>query len=698
MVFETPHREWSELQKQIPFSISDQSIRQHSVLVSGFLKLLNLSKTRLVNQDVMDLLQIKEIRQSFEIEDEDLELINEWIKHAEIRWGRNAATRERDIGIAGFYQNSWEFGLERLMNGYAFDEELLYDESLSLPVGNDGLILGRLKRFMNHIYQLMDDFSTRQSTKVWSEILFGLLDVFIAKHDNNALERNVLVNAIQKLSDSWQVSSLTSELSSEMVIHSLESLLDEVSSTEGFLNRGVTFCAMLPMRSIPSKVVCLLGMNDGEFPRVDRRSGFDLMEKNWEQGDRSVRLNDRYIFLESLLSAQNVFYISYCGFNIKDNTVMEPSILVNELMQVLQEGENPFCIIHHPMHAYSPRYYNGELSSFSQKHFEMAMVLEGEKVAKKLICQEELSINEELQKNKVVSFQELINFFKHPSRYFLKYHLGTTFQTNELEELQKHEEFEPVTGLKKYNLKKEIHEKIKSGSAESLKQFYLATGRFSCGQKGELEIEQILDNMAQYQEQLLIDENDADERKLAVKINFDSTEFSIEGEIERVFENSYIPYSYSQDSPSKRLFELIPFLILSAGVGIREMKLHFSNKKLVLQSELTDQAKEDLRLLLDLYLEGLSKPLPFFPKGFEAFHGVMKSKGSEIGKAEAAARKKWLDSSSKNPQKPEGEDEVFKLCFGDLFPGDHPDFSERVWSTMKMLSDLLNRYSWSELK
>lgn len=701
-VFESVEGDWKSFQKQIPFSISDQSLKSSSVLVSGFLKLLKLPRTRLVNQEVMDLLQIKAIRQSFEIEEDDLNVIKDWIKKSEIRWGKDAATRELELGVRAFHQNSWEFGFERLLSGYAFDDEILYEDSLSLPIGNDGLVLGRFKNFINHLYQLFDDFSSLQTPLRWSEILFDLMDKFIYQHESEALERSLLINAIQKLSQSWERSQLEKELSSDMVVHALQGLLEEINSSQGFLDRGVTFCTMLPMRSIPSKVVCLLGMNDGEFPRIDTRSGFDLMEKNWRQGDRSVRLNDRYIFLESLLSAQEHLYISYCGFDPKDNTKREPSILVSELIEILSEGRRPFNVVYHPMHAHSPRYFNGELSSFSHRHFEMAIALQKPKVSKKLVCTNEITTENHESVEKIVEIQDLISFFKHPARAFLKRHFGTSFQQDEIESLQECEDFEKQQGLKAYLLKRDVHEKIRQSDAtpQTLMRHFLATGKFPFGLQGELAAEEMMDKMFDFQKQLSLDEAGICEEKMDVLLDVGIDDLKVEGKLGRLFGEHYIPYSYSKDDAMKRLAELIPFLVLSLNTNVQSMKIHFDDVILLVTAKSPETIKGDLSLLMDLYTKGLAKPLPFLPKCFVEFHKGRKGVESEekLLKAREKARKIWLEGNGASGSKPESEDEAIGLCFGSTFPGDHPEFGEPLWAIMQTLSDLLNRYTWKKYR
>src|SRR5207237_7508830 len=156
----------------------------------------------------------------------------------------------------------------------------------------------------------------------------------------------------------------------DVVVAQLEYSLDESSSGAGFLSGQLTFCALKPMRSVPFKVVCLLGLNDTAFPRHDRAPGFDLLAQYPKRGDRNIRDSDRALFLEALLSAREVFYLSYVGQSLRDNQPLPPSVLVSELLDYVVENfetEIDDFVTRHPLQAFSPRNFqpNGILFSYS---------------------------------------------------------------------------------------------------------------------------------------------------------------------------------------------------------------------------------------------------------------------------------------------------------------------------------------------
>lgn len=90
------------------------------------------------------------------------------------------------------------------------------------------------------------------------------------------------------------------------------------------------------MRAVPFKVVCMLGLNDADYPRTVQPIGFDLVPYSKKQkGDRSRKLDDRYLFLEALLSARDNLYMSYIGRSCFDNQPRMPSTLVSELLEYI---------------------------------------------------------------------------------------------------------------------------------------------------------------------------------------------------------------------------------------------------------------------------------------------------------------------------------------------------------------------------
>ncbi len=127
--------------------------------------------------------------------------------------------------------------------------------------------------------------------------------------------------------------------------------------------KGVTFCSMVPLRSVPFRVVAMLGLGDGEFPRQEHAADFDLIAHGTgdrRHGDRSRRNEDRYLFLEGILSARERLIITYTGQNIRDNSELPPSVILSELLDHLARScERSALVVKHPLQAFSQRYFDG---------------------------------------------------------------------------------------------------------------------------------------------------------------------------------------------------------------------------------------------------------------------------------------------------------------------------------------------------
>ena len=191
----------------------------------------------------------------------------------------------------------------------------------------------------------------------------------------------VIRRTISDLASKQEASGFREKVGLEVIKSYLRTRLEGEGFGFGFLSGGMTFCAMLPMRSIPFKVVCLMGMNDDSYPRQTKSLGFDLMAKNPRPGDRSRRKDDRYLFLETLLSARERLHISYVGQSIQDNSPRPPSVLVSELLDYIDQGYElqdgkilEHVVVKHRLQAFSPEYFkkSEKLISYSAENYEAA--------------------------------------------------------------------------------------------------------------------------------------------------------------------------------------------------------------------------------------------------------------------------------------------------------------------------------------
>ncbi|MDK2776383.1 MAG: exodeoxyribonuclease V subunit gamma [Pseudomonadota bacterium] len=335
----------SQSEYRIPWAIADQSMAQEDPLIDSFLSLLGLADSRLLITEVQDWLDVPAIRQCFGIAEDELQTLRDWLARAQIRWGLDSEQR-RSLGLPPFDQNSWRRGLRQLLLGYMLpdsEQDFMGDFPLPAVEGNDGELLGRLMHFIDVLERWQKMFAGgEKSAQDWSRLLLQMLqDVYLpAEQEQTSLQR--IRDVIQGWQEELQTAGFNAGLSPVVVRSWFSEQLGQQGGWQRFLAGPVNFCTLMPMRSIPFKAVCLLGMNDEDYPRRVTPVGFDLMVSGRaRRGDRSRREDDRYLFLEAVTSAQDYLYISYRGRDVRENAPLQPSVLVAELQDYLCDG---YCL------------------------------------------------------------------------------------------------------------------------------------------------------------------------------------------------------------------------------------------------------------------------------------------------------------------------------------------------------------------
>ena len=680
----------------IDFSISDQEVTA-SPLVSSFNKILALPKTRLTANDILDILENPDILRRFQLRIEDLPLIREWVESSGIRWGKDAEFRA-ELELPEFEQNSWQFGFDRLMAGYAFDDELLFMDSLVEPT-REGVLLGRFKTAVDKLFNLHDRLKQSQFTiEKWCDFLLGLLEDCFDQNSDNSNEYTVITRSIESLRTSSQQAKIKERIGSDIIIKALSSSFAEQSSSHGFIKKGITFCSLLPMRSIPVKIVCMLGLNEGEYPRINRRSGFDLMSKYWRQGDRTMNLDDRYLFLESLLSARKQFYVSYHGLNEKDNSVIPPSIILDEFIEYLKHVIPGFAVTEHPLQAFSNDYFTGKLESFSQLHYRAALakLTSREKPLEVPVSNTALDYPKDFfdqQGSTQITLKELSDFFKHPAKSFLKLQLGTTLWQEELCELPDNEPFDKPDNLKQFTIRQDfIHQLLTQPDPEEAKEALLkrciASGDFRHGIEGREDFQKIFQEASDLSQELL-NYQKGNEQTYDIDLQFPELKVRLTGQIDRCFDNQFIPFQSGKNNFKHQFTQSINYLALLQVEPSFELHFFTLDKiDLSPQSRPSQSiSRELLSSLIALYLEGVKLPLPLFAGCFnEYLKKRLAKKPLDHEVALNAAQKKWQRGANDSFDM-DGDDPINQICFGKDFPTDEasPAFShihdiyKRLW-------------------
>lgn len=409
----------------LPFSISDRSPSRAAQSVRLFLDLLEFGQHRFEASRILALLEAPAIRGVLRMDEKDTERIEDWVREARIRWGADRDFRTAELSTHG--QNTWESGLARLFLGYMTGpapEPLHGIAPLGPLTSGDQDLLGRLAGFLDHLCELWGHLNTPGTAARWHERLHWVLDTFFPQDRDTAETLLSIRAAITKLATAMTENEAALEVDSRAVLHLMRGQLDESGGESGFLASGLTFCGLRPMRAIPFRVICLTGLSSTAFPRQDIQPGFDLMAAAPRRGDRSSRDDDRYLFLESLISARDTLILTYPGLSLADNSEAPPSVLVAELLDYLDSrylarggAPSETLIVRHRLQAFHPDYFRpeGPLFSHSRQNCAGAMALCRPPACESFFQAE----TEQPTPPEEVSLDELVRFLAHPARHLL---------------------------------------------------------------------------------------------------------------------------------------------------------------------------------------------------------------------------------------------------------------------------------------
>lgn len=647
---------------KIPFSIADRNLRYENVFIDAFFAILELVQSRFEVNKVLSILEYSPIREKYQLSPVELNLIQKWVTETNIRWGIDVRHLS-DLQLVDNHQNTWQIGLQRMLLGYALpaNQERLYYDLLPYDAieGNQSLILGQFVDFMQQLFALVEDLRIDKDLWAWKQLLLEVLDKFICDEEQGLTAwqqiKTVLDNLVNAENNGEaQLAGFDDKVNFNVVFAYLKQYLTAEIMPLHFLTGGITFCSLLPMRSIPFKVICLLGMNDHDYPRAQQPLSFDLIHQYPRLGDRSRRDNDRYLFLEAMLSAQQYLYISYIGYNINDNSELPPSVLVSELIDYVQRAfAHPTTDIidaittKHPLQAFSKRYFNKQtdkLWSYSQEYCAASNAGLQARLSTTAFVQHKLAA----EPIKELNILQLQAFFHNPCKYLLQKVLAIN--------LPQPQGFMPETepfildNLTEYKLRNLlINYSLKKEHPIDLKDIIRASGELPYSNIGDFAYANLQLEINNFIEIVRRWTNGNISPPTAVIINDLSVPMTVQ--IPELYNGRYVQYRGAKIKAK----DLINFWLLHLSLNCLQPT---ESILIALDNQYIAKPISDSNILLaeliQLYQRGQHELLNFFPETSLKF-----SQTSNLDKAETV----WYGNDQ---ARGEIENQYYQLCFAHL--------------------------------
>jgi exodeoxyribonuclease V gamma subunit len=346
--------------------LADRALRQTNPVLGVVARLIELAGQRVTASQVLDLVDREPVRRRFDLDDDDLARIESWVAESGIRWGIDAAHRA-PFHLDRLDAGTWSAGLDRVLVGVAMTEERQRLFAGVLPLddvdSSDIELAGRFAELVDRLAAVLDALGGAATIDAWTAAIADAVDALTATGRRDAWQRAELDRILGDVTR--EAAANPTELALPEVRALLADRLQGRPTRANFRTGHLTICTLMPMRSVPHRVVCLLGMDEGVFPRKSTRDGDDLMLRDPYIGDRDPRSEDRQLLLDAVLSATDRLVVTYTGNDERTNAVRPPAVPVNELLDVVDrtvrietDPTRPArdrVLVRHPLQPFDPR-------------------------------------------------------------------------------------------------------------------------------------------------------------------------------------------------------------------------------------------------------------------------------------------------------------------------------------------------------
>lgn len=643
-------------QRRIPFAITGLGRNTVNAPVRAFLQLLALAASRCTATEVFALLQQPVVARSFDLDDEGLLQVHQWMRESGIHWGLD---QDHVAGLDLPAQDSHTLaaGLERLYLGYALPDHVREPFGGLLPSGgaegSSAVALGAFWRFAQALRDLRGAMAHRRSPGDWVTWLHTVADTFVSVGRGEIEDLLELHATLDQLGDAMLRGGLQEPVASSVIRAALERAFED-PARGGVPTGRVTFAGMASLRNVPFQVICAIGLNDGAFPTADRPPEFDLMAQAPRLGDRQRRTDQRTLFLDLVLAARQSLYLSYAGRSIRDNAPLPPSVLVAELLDVLVpaiaalgdsqkdlDAARAQLVVAHPLQPFSTEAFTAQDKRVRSFDAELAQALRESLQAPAATRLQESALEEEEDAQgeerreparpfftaglpapgpewRKVPITRLVEFFRNPSQFLLRRRLALDLGWDE-EPLADEEPFLPEVPARSQLAARLLPVLLQGADLDTVRRLARAGTELPAGALGAAEMEREiarLDRFARAVRQASAGEV-LPPHQCAIELEVDGEPWVIEGAFADLRPSGLARWRYDDERARDVLSGWIQHLLLCAAPppGAECVTRWVARDGIRIFTPLASaDAKARLTDLVACYRDGLRRPVHFFPK------------------------------------------------------------------------------------
>ena len=600
---------------------------------STLLNLIGVLNSDFKVNAVIDLLDNSIISSKWKFSNEDIHLIREWAKELHIH-------RFLDGDIF-----SWMNGLNRLFLGFAMEPKSY--ELVQATIPYDKLhsaeaveLLAKLSSFIDQLKRFSRLTSSSLSVSEWLSKTKSIAGTLLLQNYDEEFNIQSLIQKLETLKEKVSVSDFNEPILFETFFLWLKDQCSGSSSSSTGFGHGIVVSDYVPNRAIPYKFVGVLGFNESQFPKNVIRPDFDLIHKYPNAGDRISIDEDRNLFFDMIRSAQEKLHFSFIGQDQYTQNKKAPSILLQQLIDVVKTKGIDLQIKEHKLHGFDAVYYTSEeFKSFSKKRLKLVQNIDNEIKKRLSFLTSEISQKKEDDFSEI-SVNDLISFYSHPSKYVSNVVFGIR-DTNDFQDLEDREPFN-LSGLEAYFLKDFLVDAYLQGKeVNEVKEISNAIGLLPEGYPGILELDQNKQIVEQFKE--VRDRYDFTSSE-TVDINYDHEGTFLFGTIGSVLDKERVVLRLG-DIKGKSLINLwINHLVLNYENEISSSIYFIKKKKSVERFTIVPDSKDisHLNFLIEFYKEQVAlKELNFFSVETSFAYAESILNGEETEKAVSRALSKW---------------------------------------------------------